>query len=36
LISSEEAFEAGLFSILKKPLQTNEMAEKIKAARGEA
>ena len=36
LISAEEAFEAELFSILKKPLQADELAEKIKAARGEA
>ena len=35
LISAEEALEAKLFSILKKPLQTAEIAEKIKAARGE-
>lgn len=33
LISAEEACEAELFSILKKPLRTDEMAEKIKEAR---
>jgi CheY-like chemotaxis protein len=35
LISDEAAFETNLFSVLKKPLQTAEMAEQIQAARAE-
>ena len=35
LISDEAAFETKLFSILKKPLLTDEMAERIHAARNE-
>jgi len=33
-VPAKEAYEANVFSILKKPLRTDEMAEKIQAARG--
>ena len=35
-ITAEAAFETNLFSILKKPLRTDEIAEQIQAARGES
>jgi DNA-binding NtrC family response regulator len=34
-ISDEAAYDTKLFSILKKPLRTDEMAEQIQAARQE-